>query len=383
MAINYGANYIGVDKDRYDAGNQFYSQDRFLQGIGLDKPAITFNPSRSNTGIMSAYPKPIIPLYDSGGDGPVNPRGPSYGYKSQFDPVTQNKEYLDDIGEGTIDDEDMPKGPGLSLMDMVRAGGAYMLGGPLNMMSSLNKSNKRNELNAYASDEEIDEINKKINKQYGTISDESGSTDYGGTGYEGMTDAQSDKERSEGGRGKRADGGRIGYKDGYSVQDDMTDYATNVGREASPDGGFKDSGGNNNSVDNINIPTDTSNLDFRMEKEVNPAFSYANNFGKFGGLLDLTRTIQEEEPVGNIGYLDPSGNFTIGYNTDLGTVGNANLGNFNLGYTGVGGPTVNYMGGFAGDAGRLGVNYNRDTGLNLGVSYNKKFNSGGIVGLYR
>jgi hypothetical protein len=41
------------------------------------------------------------------------------------------------------------------------------------------------------------------------------------------------------------------------------------------------------------------------------------------------------------------------------------------------------MGGFANDAGRFGVNYNRDTGLNLGVSYNKKFNSGGIVGMYR
>jgi len=55
MAINYGANYIGVDKDRYDAGNQFYSQDRFLQGIGLDKPAITFNPSNYDTGITSQY----------------------------------------------------------------------------------------------------------------------------------------------------------------------------------------------------------------------------------------------------------------------------------------------------------------------------------------
>jgi len=70
MAINYGANYTGIDKERYDAGNQFYSQDRFLQGTGLDKPAITFNPSRSNTGIMSNYnPYPIIPMYDSGGDG--------------------------------------------------------------------------------------------------------------------------------------------------------------------------------------------------------------------------------------------------------------------------------------------------------------------------
>ena len=65
MAINY----TGVDLDRYNAGNKFYSQDRFLQGTGLDKPAITFNPSRSNTGIMSAYQKPIIPIYDSGDGG--------------------------------------------------------------------------------------------------------------------------------------------------------------------------------------------------------------------------------------------------------------------------------------------------------------------------
>ena len=84
MAINYGANYTGIDKERYDAGNQFYSQDRFLQGTGLDKPAITFNPSRSNTGIMSQYPGgkllkyPIIPQYGGDGGGPpLGPRGNS------------------------------------------------------------------------------------------------------------------------------------------------------------------------------------------------------------------------------------------------------------------------------------------------------------------
>ena len=69
MAINYGANYTGIDKQRYDAGNQFLSQDPYLQNY-QNKAAITFNPSRSNTGIMSAYnPYPIIPLYDSSGDG--------------------------------------------------------------------------------------------------------------------------------------------------------------------------------------------------------------------------------------------------------------------------------------------------------------------------
>ena len=55
MAINYGANYTGIDKERYDAGNSFYSLDRHLQGTGLDKPAITFNPSNYDTGITSQY----------------------------------------------------------------------------------------------------------------------------------------------------------------------------------------------------------------------------------------------------------------------------------------------------------------------------------------
>ena len=48
-------NYTGVDLDRYNAGNKFYSQDRYLQGIGLENPAITFNPSNYDTGITSQY----------------------------------------------------------------------------------------------------------------------------------------------------------------------------------------------------------------------------------------------------------------------------------------------------------------------------------------
>ena len=66
--INYGANYIGVDKDRYDAGNKFYSQDRFLQGVGLDKPAITFNSSPDNSGIMGMYPGSMYGTSNQGGD---------------------------------------------------------------------------------------------------------------------------------------------------------------------------------------------------------------------------------------------------------------------------------------------------------------------------
>ena len=50
--------------------------------------------------------------------------------------------------------------------------------------------------------------------------------------------------------------------------------------------------------------------------------------------LDTTKTIEEEEPVGTVGYFSPSNNFGIGYDTNLGMVGKANLGNLNIGYTG-------------------------------------------------
>ena len=240
--INYGANYIGVDRDRYDAGNKFYSQDRFLQGTGLDKPAITFNPSRSNTGIMSAYnPYPIIPQYDGGGDGggPINPGGPDYGYTGPGSTGSPEGFNIDDIGEGTIDDEDMPTGPNLSLMDMIRAGGAFMLTGPLGAANSLRRSNNRNR------QEEIDKINADINAQYGTPSAESGSIDYGDSGYEGMTDAQSDQERSEGGRGSRmAYGGRVGYSNGGLSKYEIfklgeLGYNTKGGTILEPFGGIK------------------------------------------------------------------------------------------------------------------------------------------------
>ena len=55
MAINYGANYIGKDKERFDEGKKFFSQNIYLQGTGVDKPAITFNPSNYDTGITSQY----------------------------------------------------------------------------------------------------------------------------------------------------------------------------------------------------------------------------------------------------------------------------------------------------------------------------------------
>ena len=93
--INYGANYIGVDRDRYDAGNKFYSQDRFLQGVGLDKPAITFNSSPDNSGIMGMYPRYPYPpiMFEDGGDG----GGPFGGI--------DKGEITSDVGFGNLNDQ--------------------------------------------------------------------------------------------------------------------------------------------------------------------------------------------------------------------------------------------------------------------------------------
>ena len=75
MAINY----TGVDLDRYNQGDKFLSQDRFLANYN-PRDAITFNVSPNmNTGIMSQYPYPypIIPQGGGDGGGPIGPGGNS------------------------------------------------------------------------------------------------------------------------------------------------------------------------------------------------------------------------------------------------------------------------------------------------------------------
>jgi len=194
-------NYTGVDLDRYNAGNKFLSQDPYLQNY-QNKAAITFNPSQSNTGIMSQYPYPYPIIPQEGGDGVIDPRRPGYGYKSQFNPVTQNKEYLYDMAEGTVEEDDIIKTPGLSKMDLARAAGAYMFGGPLGTMNSLRKSNNRNEQT------EIDKINADINAQYGISQAQ---LDSGGASQSTM-DSYSNNDGSYAGASTEDYGG--GEKDG-------------------------------------------------------------------------------------------------------------------------------------------------------------------------
>jgi hypothetical protein len=389
--------YIGVDKERYDAGNRFLSQDRYLANYN-PRDAITFNVSPNmNTGIMGPgiFPYPIIPQEGGDGGGMIDPNRNSkfdYEFEALGDLYNKDNVPLTDEERETLNAQ----------KNKDRLAMAAQLG-----LFALNPFGYAvRQITKPYTDPIFDKIQGKFTGGDGGGFDQD-AYDAGKASAAAQEAANRDAARGGGDSGggstastagadtSRSDdswssspfqyGGRVGYSNGYSVQDDMTDYAENVGKEASPGGGFEDSGsdGNNPPPPSYSTNEPPSNLNFNLVENIDPAFSYASRFGTLGGILNTTRTIQEEEPVGSLGYYDPSGNFGIGFDTDKGIVGAANLGNLNLGYTGVGGPTLNYMGGFANDAGRFGVNYNRDTGLNLGVSYNKKFNSGGIVGMYR
>ena len=161
MAINYGANYIGVDRDRYDAGNKFYSQDRFLQGVGLDKPAITFNSSPDNSGIMGMYPRYPYPpiLSEDGGDG----GGPFGGI--------DKGEITSDVGFGDLNDQ---TGMGYTLTEEDKEA----------IASQKNKDRLKTaaELGLFALNPVGYAIGKGINKTFGFVKDKFFGGDGGGDG---------------------------------------------------------------------------------------------------------------------------------------------------------------------------------------------------------
>ena len=119
-------------------------------------------------------------------------------------------------------------------------------------------------------------------------------------------------------RANMAGGGRVGFRrGGYSVQDDMTDYATNVGREAATGGGWTDSGDNQSSVPKQWVKPVVKNLGEHAVKNwgikqlglgqfVHPALAIKSIIDTYRGPAtynDLT----EEDPLADI----------KGYRTDL------------------------------------------------------------------
>ena len=387
--------YIGVDKERYDAGNRFLSQDRYLANYN-PRDAITFNVSPNmNTGIMGPgiFPYPIIPQEGGDGGGMIDPNRNSkfdYEFEALGDLYNKDNVPLTDEERETLNAQKnkdrlaMAAQLGLFALNPVgyiMGKGARKVGGYVKdrfFGGNDGDGDGGFDQDAYDAGKASAAAQEAANRDYAR----SGGDDGGSSG--GSQESSSPGSTGPGGSDEMGSfeyGGRVGFAKGGREDAESQYGADSYGSYSYNDDNNRDD--NNNPPPSYSTNEPPSNLNFNLVENIDPAFSYASRFGTLGGILNTTRTIQEEEPVGSLGYYDPSGNFGIGFDTDKGIVGAANLGNLNLGYTGVGGPTLNYMGNFANDAGRFGVNYNRDTGLNLGVSYNKKFNSGGIVGMYR
>jgi len=85
---------IGIDKERYDQGNKFLSQDPYLQNFQARAP-ITFNMSSPvNTGIIGKYPYPYPPIIPQEGDGSG---GVTFGI--------DKGEIVSDVGFGNLNDQ--------------------------------------------------------------------------------------------------------------------------------------------------------------------------------------------------------------------------------------------------------------------------------------
>ena len=106
-----------------------------------------------------------------------------------------------------------------------------------------------------------------------------------------------------GGRVKYKAGGRTGYANGYSVQDDMGDYAENVGKEAAPGGGFVGDGNNNppsrfnpyieKLFDNYKEPVDFGLRNLYLNKNI-------GNNTKLTSILNIQKTLDDEKLAAEI-----------------------------------------------------------------------------------
>jgi hypothetical protein len=149
-------------------GYKFVTDDKYLVNPFSPTEGISYEGdgspvSYANSGIMNQAPyiyPPINQGGDGGGGGFTGPTGPG-SYDSAFDPETQNKQFNEDIGVGTVAEEDDEKGTSLSIVDALRAMGAFTFGGPLNAGYSLKRSVDRNK------QKEMDKMNAEIEAQYG------------------------------------------------------------------------------------------------------------------------------------------------------------------------------------------------------------------------
>jgi hypothetical protein len=413
-------------------GYKYITDDKYLVNPFSPTEGISYEGdgspvSYANSGIMTEAPIIYPPVNQGGGDGGENiirPTGPG-SYDSVFDPKTQNKQFNEDIGVGTVAEEDDEKGTSLGIVDALRAMGAFTFGGPLNAGYSLKRSVDRNK------QKEIDRINAEIDAQYGpsdpgsrgrddtpgfgktaagnyTNQFEGGDPGLGGDTTGGFDTGGGKEMMAKGGRAGYFFGGRVNYKIGGVVHPDGrkgffkgAQADTSKGKSMSPgtdaSGGFR-GGDNNGGNDKTFFQTPTTlykNTDFGFN--VPTGLTTGTPYGRLSAIMNLNKTIEEKELEGKVQFDRSIGpvNTRASYDTTIGPEFNASYtnNNFNANLNSKTGLGVNYSkdigpGTFtvAGDIDPYG-NYNTEARYGISLGRGKKnggrisFKNGGLASI--
>jgi hypothetical protein len=313
-------------------GYKFVTDDKYLVNPFSPTEGISYEGdgspvSYANSGIMNQAPYIYPPINQGGGDGGgggfTGPTGPG-SYDSAFDPETQNKQFNEDIGVGTVAEEDDEKGTSLGIVDALRAMGAFTFGGPLNAGYSLKRSVDRNK------QKEMDKMNAEIEAQYGPS--DPGSRGNDGTPGFGINAQGNFTNQFEGGDPgvNMADGGRAGYFFGGRVNYKVggrTDAESQYGADSagSYDSSQNQSGREQSYGGNNNTPTINK---FAGSNVIESPFGKLGNtdtkIGYRGGvdLAKLGLTMGVDGTLSNRNFLtnddiENKGTFYTGTNNDI------------------------------------------------------------------
>ena len=153
--------YSAPDRQTYSSGNFFIPQEKYTFG-GMPRQVIPTGGITATT-TANVLPRRILPFDqgDSGDDGNtiIGAKDP-YAYTG---PGSSKGTFnIEDIGEGTIDYEDIYYNPNnLSKADLAKMGLAYTLGGPITGIFQAIRTNKQREAREKAA------LQAELDREYG------------------------------------------------------------------------------------------------------------------------------------------------------------------------------------------------------------------------
>jgi hypothetical protein len=374
-------------------GYKYITDDKYLVNPFSPTEGISYEGdgspvSYANSGIMSQAPIPAPLQYiprDGGGDG----RGPP-GAPEDIGAVTADDYGYGPVGNMGMTEEEQAGVDSInnarpSVVDGLRAIGAFTIGGPINAGYSLIKSQERAEKKAIAKakaaqqqrDREVEVQGIKSRLDSGKTLSDIGRESYTGSGmaFEARDTGTGRGPKKDGGRAGYFFGGRVNYKVGGRIgfkggggqiggTDDMSggsksgkgfsdkdDTREQYGAKGQYDKGPTNNN-NNGGNDKTFFQTPTTlykNTDFGFN--VPTGLTTGTPYGRLSAIMNLNKTIEEKELEGKVQFDRSIGpvNTRASYDTTIGPEFNASYTNNNLN------ANLNSKTG-------LGVNYSKDIG---------------------